>query len=94
MSFTYYKVMIVLLTVFIGSSGRPVAQSMIVCTPTKVAGIVSGLLRSPCSETSQEFSSYKVDYEERFLYKHQRQFWLQNNSRGLHIHACQYDLSL
>lgn len=54
MSFSYYKVLIVLLTVLIGSSGRPVAQSMIVCTPTKVAGIVSGLLRSPCSETMQQ----------------------------------------
>lgn len=37
------------LTVFMGSSGRPVAQSMTVCTPTSVAGIVSGLLKSACS---------------------------------------------
>lgn len=38
-------------TVFIGSSGRPVAQSITVWTPTNVAGIVSGLLRSACSKT-------------------------------------------
>ena len=35
-----------LVTVLMGSSGRPVAQSMTVCMPTKVAGMVSGLLRS------------------------------------------------
>lgn len=39
------------LTVFMGSSGRPVAQSITVWTPTNVAGIVSGLLRSACLET-------------------------------------------
>ena len=32
-----------------GSSGRPVAQSIIVRIPTNVAGMVSGLLRSACS---------------------------------------------
>lgn len=39
------------LTVLMGSSGRPVAQSITVWTPTKVAGIVSGLLRSAWSKT-------------------------------------------
>lgn len=36
------------ITVLMGSSGRPVAQSMIVWMPTNVAGIVSGLLKSAC----------------------------------------------
>lgn len=39
------------LTVLMGSSGRPVAQSITVWTPTKVAGIDSGLLRSAWSKT-------------------------------------------
>lgn len=43
------------LTVFMGSSGRPVAQSITVCTPTSVAGIVSGLLKSACSKNSIQF---------------------------------------
>lgn len=37
-------------TVLMGSSGRPVAQSISVCIPTNVAGMVSGLLRSACSK--------------------------------------------
>lgn len=40
------------LTVLMGSSGRPVAQSITVCIPTNVAGIVSGLLRSACSKST------------------------------------------
>ena len=41
-----------ILTVLMGSSGRPVAQSMTVWMPTNVAGMVSGLLRSACTETT------------------------------------------
>lgn len=41
-----------------GSSGRPVAQSITVWIPTKVAGIVSGLLRSAYStKKNSGFSS-------------------------------------
>lgn len=41
-------------TFLIGSSGRPVAQSMMVWMPTSVAGRVSGLLRSPCFSCRQK----------------------------------------
>ena len=46
-----------MLTVLMGSSGRPVAQSMIVCTPTSVAGIVSGLVKSPCTYKSYAYTN-------------------------------------
>lgn len=45
-------------TVFMGSSGRPVAQSMTVWMPTNVAGMVSGLLRSACSKNTSNISYY------------------------------------
>lgn len=47
-----------LVTVLMGSSGRPVAQSMMVCMPTKVAGMVSGLLRSAW-ETGREWREWR-----------------------------------
>lgn len=56
------------LTVFIGSSGRPVAQSITVWTPTNVAGIVSGLLKSACSETFYIQDQTKV----KVCVKHQK----------------------
>lgn len=41
----------IVLIVFIGSSGRPVPKSITVWMPTKVDGIVSGILKSACSKT-------------------------------------------
>nr|GME01735.1 hypothetical protein Iba_scaffold1679039CG0010 [Ipomoea batatas] len=41
-------------TVLMGSSGRPVAQSITVWIPTNVAGIVSGLLKSACSTVAPQ----------------------------------------
>lgn len=59
-SYTSYCTVCKHLTVFMGSSGRPVAQSIIVCMPTNVAGMVSGLLKSACSKNSSQYVIFNI----------------------------------
>lgn len=53
------------ITVLIGSSGLPVAQSITVCMPTRVAGMVSGLLRSACTKQHSTNSLVKPQQQKK-----------------------------